>query len=634
MEAYTFPTSFMQHDIAPIALGVCIFVVCQLVLGMLVALFHQPHPTSLSPKETEAVLASNANKVKGSDARRPPAFVSEPDVEPGSQQDLAGAGLVRKRCTAFWWVAAAFLALLSWIAGDCVWHSVFIVYNNAVPPEVAEVSDVFQLESDDALAGRMPTSLEALIAEDSDKNALAVRGDPPPRCVSGKPALNVKLTRMSMDSEQTSNYVKCAYYGTIVVGTPGLAMTVLFDTGSGHLMLPSMYCKSKACRVHTRYRRSGSVSGRDINFNGSSVQKGAPRDSITVEFGTGEATGVIVEDMICMGPMSNATVTPELWPETGLPKGCMVMHFLAATDLSEDPFMNFGFDGVMGLSLMGLSQTPKHNFLHAVSEMLAPTESCAAKSFGVFLASNPHEGSDIAFGGWNEGHLAEELSWAPVHNPDMGHWIVGLKGIRVDNDRLDFCDDGKCKAAVDTGTALLSVPPLVFRELFEHLRHEAGLAGHCQGPGPMLHFEFEDFTVTLGPKEYASLRTPRVSQLKQPELASQGGRQTRADLRCFPLLMTLELEEPMGPKLFIMGEPVLRKYYTVYDPEAKRVGFGRAKHSRNPTRDEIFLKAPEVISASATRKDASRPHTRYRSIPTMFDVFRWRNALRRPSPVI
>jgi len=330
--------------------------------------------------------------------------------------------------------------------------------------------------------------------------------------------------------------------------------------------------------------------------------------------------------------MTDASVTPELWPQTGLPHGCMIMHFLAATDLSEDPFMNFGFDGVMGLSLMGLSQTPKHNFLHVLSELLESTHSCASKSFGVFLASNQHEGSDIAFGGWDDARLAEELSWAPVHNPDLGHWIIGVKGLRVDNERLDFCNDGKCKAAVDTGTALLSVPPALFRELFENLRHEAGLTGHCQGPGPMLHIEFEDFTVTLGPKEYSSLRTARNPLPVDPELSSEGGRLSRPDLRCFPLLMTLELEEPLGPKLFILGEPVLRKYYTVYDSEAKRVGFGRAMHSNLPTRDEILLKAPAVIAA--TRKDASKPHVRYRSIPTMFDFFRWRNAVRRLSLAI
>jgi len=39
--------------------------------------------------------------------------------------------------------------------------------------------------------------------------------------------------------------------------------------------------------------------------------------------------------------------------------------------------------------------------------------------------------------------------------------------------------------------------------------------------------------------------------------------------------MTMDLPAPIGPKLFILGEPILRKYYTVYDSSAPpRIGFG------------------------------------------------------------
>ncbi|OLQ03704.1 Plasmepsin-2 [Symbiodinium microadriaticum] len=45
-----------------------------------------------------------------------------------------------------------------------------------------------------------------------------------------------------------------------------------------------------------------------------------------------------------------------------------------------------------------------------------------------------------------------------------------------------------------------------------------------------------------------------------------------------PTIMPLELPEPLGPKLFIWGEPVLRKYYTVYDWQDQQIGFALAKH--------------------------------------------------------
>jgi len=228
--------------------------------------------------------------------------------------------------------------------------------------------------------------------------------------------------------------------------------------------------------------------------------------------------------------------------------------------------------------------------------------------------------------------LAEQLSWSPVHDPELGHWIVKLKSLRVDNERLDYCDDGTCKAAVDTGTALLSVPPGTFRHLFSLLRHEPILPGHCQGAGPTLHFEFEDFTVSLGPKEYSSLRrirTPvrKANQFPRKNVSRRIARNDN-DLRCFPLLMTMELEEPLGPKLFILGEPVLRKYYTVYDAQKKQVGFARAVHSHMPTRDELLLSVPEV---DPTHHDANK---RRRVVPTLFDVFRWRMLAKKPMRVI
>jgi len=474
-----------------------------------------------------------------------------------------------------------------------------------------------------------------LDAHDGSEEPLDAIANMDQDCLSGKPALNVKLARYNVESNHQTNYMKSAYVGTISVGTPGLPMTVIFDTGSGHLILPSMYCKSEACRVHTRYRRSASVTGRDINFNGSTVTPGGSRDSSEVEFGTGTVEGVIVEDVICFDPTTNALVTSDLWATDSHSKhatdqpGCFYMHFVAATELSADPFIDFAFDGVMGLSLMGLSETPETNFLNVLSEVLDNRHSCASQSFGVFLASNPGEESDIAFGGWNKEHLAEQLSWAPVHDPEMGHWIVKVKGLHIDNEPLDYCADGTCKAAVDTGTALLSVPPTIFRQVFSMLRHESGLPGHCQGAGPTLHFEFEDFSVSLGPTEYSSVRRIRHPMRKSNPFprSNVSQRITRNDLRCVPSIMTLELEAPLGPKLFVLGEPVLRKYYTVYDAKQKRVGFGRAVHSKVPTRVDLLLSVPEIDPHHDPFREKGR-----RS-PTLFDIFRWRTLLKRPKRI-
>jgi hypothetical protein len=256
---------------------------------------------------------------------------------------------------------------------------------------------------------------------------------------------------------------------------------------------------------------------------------------------------------------------------------------IAATAMSEDPFKTFEFDGIMGLGLEGLSQTDEFNFLHVMRASVQDQGSCIKDTFAVFLADNANEGSEITLGGWADEHLEEDLSWASVEDPEMGHWIVKIKSLRVDDELLNFCE-GDCKAAVDTGTSLLAVPQKAFPELYNLLRHPTPLEGNCDGPGPLLHFEFEEFSVTLGPQEYAQAE-PSKARNARPRLYENQNKSEpekyRKDLFCRPMLMALDMPEPLGPKLFILGEPVLRKYYTVYDAHAKRVGFGRAKHQGN-----------------------------------------------------
>lgn len=50
---------------------------------------------------------------------------------------------------------------------------------------------------------------------------------------------------------------------------------------------------------------------------------------------------------------------------------------------------------------------------------------------------------------------------------------------------------------------------------------------------------------------------------------------------CRPRTMPVRLPPPLGPKLFILGEPVLHRYYTVYDWKARSVGFGLSNSRRN-----------------------------------------------------
>mmetsp|Transcript_125878 Transcript_125878/g.218124 ORF Transcript_125878/g.218124 Transcript_125878/m.218124 type:complete len:644 (-) Transcript_125878:143-2074(-) len=444
----------------------------------------------------------------------------------------------------------------------------------------------------------------------------------------GQNTFSVSLTRHSFPVSSVGDivYYRSAYFGTVHVGSPAVPFKVVFDTGSGHLILPSTYCQSETCRVHRRYRRSESRTAKDIDYDGTQVLPGQPRDQITVSFGTGEVTGVFIEDVVCMGGAQDPALGQQANSSLALRSsasaadgdeladGCVKLRLIAATQMSEEPFKAFQFDGVLGLGLEGLSQAPEFNFLNVVANS-RNTWGETPHTFAVFLAEHRTEESEITFGGWDDDSLMEDLSWNSVIEPEQGHWTIRIKQVRVDDEVVSLCDSG-CKGVVDTGTSLLAVPAIAFSELYTLLRHPAHLEGHCHGPGPQLHIELEHFTITLDPEDYARVeRSPAKRARPRFEAGKRKAQLTRSDMHCKPMLMSMDLPPPLGPKLFILGEPILRKFYSVYDAKKQRVGFARARHAPHYT---PALKK-DVNGNLYTPSSKAEPEFK-----SMFDVFRWR----------
>jgi len=147
----------------------------------------------------------------------------------------------------------------------------------------------------------------------------------------------------------------------------------VFDSGSGHLIIPGDACADKACIRHRRYTED--VAGIMRNADGS-------RDQLTVNFGTGEVTGVFGRDTICLSTRASSDArAPEL---------CSESRILVATKMSDNPFAEFAFDGVFGLGLPGLSQAVEFNMATQLLATLPP----GRRVFSFFF-SQTDEGSSL-----------------------------------------------------------------------------------------------------------------------------------------------------------------------------------------------------------------------------------------------
>lgn len=240
-----------------------------------------------------------------------------------------------------------------------------------------------------------------------------------------------------------------------------------------------------------------------------------------------------------------------------------------ATEMTEEPFQNFNFDGVFGLGLETLAVDPSFS----VFEQLTKTGDPDFKPrFGYFLSDSDKVPSEISFGGHDPRRVATKLEWSPVHRPEAGFWQVKVLSVSVNNQKLPLCEEGGCVAIADTGTSLLGVPRQAAQKMHWLLARKVPDDPEeidCREfPGPELVFELEGgVTLSLGAKEYSRPTAMKVMN-KQTN---------KAQVVCRASLLPVDGSPTMGPKAFILGEPLLRKYYTAYDWKERKVGFAIAK---------------------------------------------------------
>lgn len=381
---------------------------------------------------------------------------------------------------------------------------------------------------------------------------------------------------------------KTAYFGNMYVGTPAQPFTVVFDTGSGHFIVPSSKCRSQPCDIHRRYERNSSSSAVDIDHDGNEVPADAEeRDQVSVAFGTGEIVGEFSRETVCFkhhGGEPAPSAADGSVVATPASPDCTRVRVVFATEMTEEPFSAFEFDGVLGLGLEALALDPEFSFMGQISRL----NNLMDASFGVFVSKHDEVSSEITFGGHDSRRVASDLQWAQVHKPELGYWQLQVRGIRIGGEPLELCEAGDCVAIADTGTSLLGVPKQAAQHV--HWLLARNVDGNpdeldCRGhPGPDIVFDLGDFEVTLGPEDYSRPAGLRVVTNATNE----------TQFICRAQLLPVDEGPALGDKAWILGEPVLRKYYTAYDWARSRIGFAP---SVQPEAGDAGDRAHRVVGA-------------------------------------
>uniref|UniRef100_G1U0D6 Peptidase A1 domain-containing protein n=1 Tax=Oryctolagus cuniculus TaxID=9986 RepID=G1U0D6_RABIT len=204
------------------------------------------------------------------------------------------------------------------------------------------------------------------------------------------------------------------YFGTISIRTPPQDFTVIFDTGSSNLWVPSTYCSSAAC---------------------TTADAGNPDHSVT-----------------SYNPPIKACRSHSGIQETGLVGSIEDTNQIFGLSESEPgSFLYYTpFDGILGLAYPSISSsdaTPV--FDNMWNEGLVSQD-----LFSVYLNSDEQSGSLVMFGGIDSSYYTGSLNWVPVSYE--GYWQITVDSITMDGETI-ACAYG-CQAIVDTGTSLLAGP--------------------------------------------------------------------------------------------------------------------------------------------------------------------------------
>jgi len=244
------------------------------------------------------------------------------------------------------------------------------------------------------------------------------------------------------------NTADAQYYGEITIGTPGQPFTVIFDTGSSNLWVPSSLCSifDVACYFHHTYNHDKSST---YVINGT---------AFSIEYGTGSLTGFLSQDVVTLGGLE---IQNQVFAEAVNQPG---ITFLLAT-----------FDGIMGMAFQSISvDGVKTPFQNMISQGLV---SQPVFAFWLNRTAGGTPGGEMVLGGYDNSHYTGQITYVPLVNET--YWEFSLDDFLFNGQSLGFCTDG-CHAIADTGTSLLAGPAAMVAQINTKLGATGVLSDECQ----------------------------------------------------------------------------------------------------------------------------------------------------------
>ncbi len=358
-----------------------------------------------------------------------------------------------------------------------------------------------------------------------------------------------------------TNFADMQYYGEVLIGTPPQKVTMVFDTGSGQLLVRGRHCRG--CQGRRGYDPAASRSCQPSEW------------AYGRHYSSGESKGYKVYDRISVGGFEAKRV------------------LIALADHETDRFRDFKFDGIFGLSMY----VEPHKKLDVFGKLLQsnpPLRPVFALFFNHGLGSPK---SQLMLGSYDKTRADPSSQWqyaTVVQYPILGryaYWAVALTEFvailpssananakAADPLQANVCASRDCISIVDSGTTFIGIGMFAFASVMRQVLWSRKLQDSCnQALGasiytcidvayedfPSLHIRFggadgeSGASFELGPRDYVSCQA--------------GDDDTRGGMGC--VIQLKHHVTPLQQGFWVFGITFMRKYYTVFQHQRRRLGF-------------------------------------------------------------
>lgn len=407
--------------------------------------------------------------------------------------------------------------------------------------------------------------------------------------------LKLQGAKVSVDLLNNNN---SQYYGDFTLGKNKQRFSAVFDTGSGITWVPGKQCNSDTCVEHHRFATADSSSFQPAKVSGKgSIHYGT--GEVKYEGGTDQITFCDSHDNAgCHGVQSKSLEIPK-------------HAFGMSTHQTSNPFRILPFDGILGLAP---SKSPG-----SVLHQLKAAKTLDRNMLGFYLSEDTHRSGSVSFGGVEPQHIAPNHSvhWHPITRAD--EWQIDMKDISVNGQRLHICDKragGVCPAVVDTGSSLITGPSGEIDKLLTQIRTPDDCSNLSKLPNVsiiLVDRDGHEVSYPLTSEEY-TLRSwdeiPNTGDngyLKEFPFLGHG-KEPEIKPHCEPGVGIMDVPG----KKWVLGDTLLRRYYSIYDDDRGLVGFVKSLHpdeNTAPTPAEALPSdvATDVVAANVAQSSMASP---------------------------